>query len=551
MKDTLERTSALRSHAPRLALLVGLALVWRLILLALASDRIVWGDEPFYLWLGRNFFTGHGYTFTGYHDVHHTPGYPFLSGVLYLITGNMEMASDLLYAVFGALLVVPIYVIAHEMYGRRVASVAGILVSLWPAVTISVLYWGTLTEPPYFFFIYSGIDCGLLALRGRGRWPSFMTGAFLALAYLVRPEAIGYLVAVTGIILVVRLFERQLLSRRTWVTVTLIVVGYLVFFFPYAAYVRLNTGEWMITEKAGVTYVTSKSLAYGDTVTFDKMTWGLDSAGTEVFFFSPESYNVSIVQVIQEDPRDFLRLLKANVYGFIGSLFSVRLFSVWLLPLLFVGWLRRPWTRERLKTEFYLLGAISPVLGFLAFFIQDRYILAIVPGIVVWAASGLAELQDWLIATLRRIWPPLRQQQRLASTVIVVTTLLLVGYLAMTAPAVAQQAHSGSWRPEHRTIGLWMKDNLPAGGVIMTRYPAISFYADKTWIPTPNAPIADVLRYASLKGVDYWVIDERETSKLRPQFAPLLNGVAHPELEAVETDSAGDERLVVLKLKQE
>src|SRR5512132_599661 len=120
---------SLRTEVRLMALLTLAALAYRIVLVLLASDRIVWGDEPFYLWLGRNWLTGQGYTFTGYHDVHHTPLYPLLSGIFYLVTGNLQVASNAVYVLFGALLVVPVYTIAYEMYGRRVAILASILAS--------------------------------------------------------------------------------------------------------------------------------------------------------------------------------------------------------------------------------------------------------------------------------------------------------------------------------------------------------------------------------------------------------------------------------------
>jgi len=538
-----DRTS-IRRELPTIGVLTALSLIYRIALVT-GIDRIVWGDEPFYLWLGRNWLTGKGYTFTGYHDVHHTPLYPLLSGIVYLITGDLQMASNIVYVIFGALLVVPVYLIGYEMYGRRAGIIAAILASTWPAVTIAVLYWGTMTEPPYFFFVYSGIYCGLLALRERGRLPYLLAGAFFALAYLTRPEAIGYLVAVFVIIAAVRLFERKLFTRHALAGLALIVIGYLIFFFPYAYYVRQNTGEWMISEKAGVTYVTSKSLAYGDTVTFDKMTWGLDKAGTEVYFFSPESYNVSIIEVIRQDPMDFVRLVYVNTRRFVDSLLSTRLFAFWLVPLVALGWLKRPWPAERLKAEIYLLGAISPVLGFLVFFIQDRYILAILPGLIVWAANGLSEVIEWLVATVDTLWPSVKGRRWLRNTVGALPVLFMLVYLAFTVPIVVQAAQSGSWRPEHRTIGLWLRDHTPPGGTVMARYPAIAFYADKRWVPTPNAAIGDVLRYSRLKDATYWVLDERETVKLRPQFAPLLNVQQTTDLIPLYVDTSTSERLVV------
>ncbi|MCB0241209.1 MAG: hypothetical protein KDH08_21840, partial [Anaerolineae bacterium] len=29
-------------------------------------DRVVWGDEPFYLWIGKSLWAGAGYNFFGY-----------------------------------------------------------------------------------------------------------------------------------------------------------------------------------------------------------------------------------------------------------------------------------------------------------------------------------------------------------------------------------------------------------------------------------------------------------------------------------------------------
>jgi len=101
--------------------------------------RMVWGDEPFYLWLGRNWLTGGGYTFTGYSDVHHTPMYPLLSGVLYLLTHDMELASNICYVLFGMLLVIPIYWLGKEIYTRGAGYVSAILVAIYPAIATAPL----------------------------------------------------------------------------------------------------------------------------------------------------------------------------------------------------------------------------------------------------------------------------------------------------------------------------------------------------------------------------------------------------------------------------
>jgi hypothetical protein len=124
----------------------------------------------------------------------------------------------------------------------------------------------------------------------------------------------------------------------------------------------------------------------------------------------------------------------------------------------------------------------------------------------------------------------------------------VLGYLAATAPSVLRAAYTGSWRWEHRSIGLWLRDNTDAGGIVMARYPAMAFYADKRWVPTPNAPVADAMRYARIKNAAYWVVDERETLKLRPQFAPLAQGDTHPGLELLHSDTSSKEKIAVYTL---
>jgi 4-amino-4-deoxy-L-arabinose transferase-like glycosyltransferase len=222
------------SRRRHVAILAGLVLwaaavrTWVLI----QPQRIVWGDEPFYLWLGRNWLTGRGYSFTGYSDVHHTPLYPVLTGLFYLVTHNLELASDLCYLLFGILLVVPIYLLAREMYGRSVGYASAALVAIYPAIAVAPFFWGTLTEPPYYFFIYSGLFAALLALRRDKSWAYALAGGCFGLAYLTRPEAVAYL-GVVGVVLAgVRLFEKRLLARATVWGLVLYVVGFLLFFVP-------------------------------------------------------------------------------------------------------------------------------------------------------------------------------------------------------------------------------------------------------------------------------------------------------------------------------
>ena len=543
-------------------------------------QRMVWGDEPFYLWLGRNWLTGQGYSFTGYSDVHHTPMYPLLSGLFYLLTRNlvigeaatasrhllgeanaMELASNICYVLFGVLLVIPIYLLTKEMYGRRAAVVSAGLVAVYPAISTAPLFWGTLTEPPYYFFVYTGLFMVLLAMRREPRiergmeyrrwWGFLLAGMCFGLAYLTRPEAVAYVAVGGAVIVLVRLFEKRLLRRATVTSLVIYVVGFLLFFLPYVYYVYRVTGSWMVSEKAGVTFVTCIGLSESNTVAFDQATWGLDSTGLEVFFFSLESYHVNMLDVIRAYPAEFVQLVLRNVRRFVGGLLSLELFSYYLLPLMGVAFFKAAWDKRRAKGELLLLASLTPVLVFLLFFIQDRYIATLLPTLVIWLGLGVYELGVWLCDTVANLLAPreLRDFWRRALTALPVVALALL--LALLQPRVIQQYTStGSFRPEHRTVGLWLKDNVPPGSVIMSRYPAIAFYAESRWEPTPNASVPEVLKYAQANGVNYFVVDELEARDLRPQFLPLLGGENLPaELQLIHVDDSSSAKLAILILR--
>lgn len=549
MKATASKKSGGR-EVVTVALLVVAALVFRFLLSS--APRVIWGDEPFYLWLGRNWVTGQGYTFTGYSDVHHTPLYPFMTGLLYLLTGDMALSSRIWYIICGALLALPIYGIAREIYDRRAGYIAAALLVIYPALSAAVLYWGTLTEPPYYLLVYSGLYMALLALRRKSLpWTYAAAGVFFGLAYLTRPEAIAYLIAIGVLLAFVRLLERDLFKGRTLLGLTLFVLGFALFFAPYAYYVHEHTGSWMISEKAGVTFVTGLGLSRGDTAAFDKATWGLDSTGLEVFFFSPESYNVSMLDYILDQPHEFARLVYENTVKFANSLFSWRLFPYYLTPLIALALWRSPWSKERTKAELLLWASLTPSLTFVLFFVQDRYIATLLPTLLIWLAVGVRDMGDWLSGTIQNL---LGEKLTTAwwNAIAILPLIPVLVLCGLLVPRALAETSRGSFRPAHRTVGLILKEGgLSSETVVMCRYPAIAFHAGTRWVPTPNAEYEEVLRYARHKGADYWIVDERETVKLRPQFASLIHGTPPVELELVMRLKDEGETLVVYRFRKQ
>src|SRR5688572_12243338 len=116
----------IRLFHPAIIALAAAAVILR-VGLSFALPRTIKWDEPAYLLAGYNLLRGNGFTYTGYPELHFPPLYPFVSGLFYLCVGDFERASNLIYALFGGLLVFPVFVLARRIYGIKTAWLATIL----------------------------------------------------------------------------------------------------------------------------------------------------------------------------------------------------------------------------------------------------------------------------------------------------------------------------------------------------------------------------------------------------------------------------------------
>jgi len=255
----------------------------------------------------------------------------------------------------------------------------------------------------------------------------------------------------------------------------------------------------------------------------------------------------------------FLAVIYLNIQTFARTLIDWTLYPYVLLPLVALGLLSRGWTRERSLREAFLIVSILPVISFLLFYIQARYLVPLVPLFVLWAAHGLARLGDWLIGTMVELLTPrtgdeeregrpywhIRKGWRSVLEALP-TALIMVGLVLAQPMVVSKVTSVGGLSMMHKQLGEELASQV-SGATIMCRYPAIAFHADATWMPTPNAEWTEVLPYARHKGADYFVIDQREL-RYRPQFKELLLVEnLPPELELVTVREADDERLVVYR----
>ncbi|MEA3335652.1 MAG: glycosyltransferase family 39 protein [Chloroflexota bacterium] len=554
LEEAPDKTSGVTGSLSRnewLVLLAIMLLAAAIRAVTISSPRIVWGDEPFYLWLGQNLWQGGGYSIFGeYAGVHFPPLFPALAGGLAPLTGGLYNASNLLYIICGALLILPLYGIARRLHGIQAARVTGLFAAMLPALTVGVLAWGTMTEPFYLLAIATAIYGLIWAMEQGSMGGYLLMAASLGLAYLTRTEAMVFALLAFLLLAVTRIVRKDPVGAvlaRTGLSALL----FLLIASPYVIYLQRETGRWSLSGAAGMAYVSMEGLANDDAAAFDQATWQLEPDSDEVYMFAPSSEGQGLLSALLADPARILRRLWSNSQELIQLLFSIRLVPVLLAGLAVLGLFGRAWTPQRFRGELALLASLASPLSYLPFFITDRYLAGfLIPGLI-WAGAGMVVLVAWLIGTSSNLF----RKDLPASWTRLLMALPLLFFLTLMLWQGRQLGtivtHTHSFQPGHLDAAAELRERGAAGdSVVMARYPAIAFHAGTAWIPTPASTWPEVLAYARDRDADFLVMDAWE-AKLRPQLSFLmLPQEAPPQLRYLTSVGCGPDDVVIYQFQE-
>ena len=524
-----------------LLLLVAAAIVLRLAV-SLYVPRVIKWDEPVYLLLGYNLLAGNGFTYTGHPELHFTPLYPAVAGIFHLLTGDYEKASNLAYALFGGLLLVPVFVIAQKIYGVKTAWLATVLTAVFPALNVSVLFWGTLTEPLYLFLLYGALAFLLLGLEHDSLRMFPAAGTLLGLAYLTRPEAVVYV----GVFFVfVCMWLLKAIKRaRTWYALASFILPFVLMAVPYIGYLHVHTGQWMISGK--VAYVWQEASASNAKNKFGSNLM----PGGETAWISPERFEATTLPSVQTNPEAIWARVIKNVRKFKGQFFEGGNFWWGLSPLVVIALFKQPWDRLRLRREAFLITIICVLmLTFLPVFYQTRFFAPAFPVLLIWTAQGAIYLGGWIQDTVEQ-WsdslcgPNIKLLLRWLPASI--TTSLMIFMI----PSVAQGWIATTFYGE-KEAGLWLRLHTPLEAIVMTEELGVALYANRRWVDSPRTDWISFLRYTREKGVNFFVVRNFKLDEQQPELARILQK-GTPQLELVssfeEAHMAGSVKTLVYRL---
>ncbi len=180
--------------------IVLLALVLRFAAIA-ADDGYRPGNDAFeYDYIARSIADGNGYPPTGYllqggPTAVRGPGYPYLLGATYALSGDSRTAGRLVGAGLGALSVLLLYLLTRRIWGRRVGLVAAALAAVFPPLVL--LSRDLVSETLFIPLMLGALLCVLNFRRSGGalRWAA-AAGALCGVAALTRNTGFALLLPV-------------------------------------------------------------------------------------------------------------------------------------------------------------------------------------------------------------------------------------------------------------------------------------------------------------------------------------------------------------------
>ena len=534
-----------KRHTFAIAAIIVAAFLLRLELTHSLPRMVKW-DESDYLLLGRNLVTGHGYT-TGFEpEIHHPPFFPLITGAIYLAVGDLEKSSDIAYALFGGLMLLPIFVLARRIYGYPTAYLAAILLAIYPVLTVVGLYWGTMLEPLYIFLLFGALVTWLIGMEERRPGMMAVAGMMFAMGFLTRPEPVVYF----GIFFLVSLFWRfrNLVAKGTRLRLCAsFVVAFLLTAAPYLVYMHAQTGHWTLSEKGPITWQQGSYILKDDWVGFDWVYTRLDSSGHQVYYNSPEREKWSLIGTILSDPKAFIARTyeSARILGHLAL--SNNFVIPLLLPFVVISLTHKAWDRRRLGYEVFLTSAFliqaAVILPFANLLL--RYLVPVIPVFLIWTANGAVAAGVWLRDSAEACWGR-ALKPALSACVLCLPAAAAVAEIIHVTPDVARR------EIEHEKFGYkfaaqWLKKNSSPDAIVLADDSNVTVYGERRKIFSPHCDLTHLMSYARYHKADYLLTNETMLLKIRRELSIILDK-GTPELELVFSYKEPNERTLLYRI---
>ena len=489
-----------------------------------ASGNAVWSAPPRYdgagyAVLARALLEGQGYRAIDHPDrprhAHFPPGYPLLLAAAWRLTGTSTATAHAV----SVLCTVGASLAAWCWFRRLMSPLGALLLGL--AVSVNWLWartGGAIQSEPLYMLL--GQLTILLAARG-GRASGRSTAAWaaravglgmlLAACLLTRQVAVGLAMAI--------LIDRAL--RRRWRETLVIAATSVIFTLPWLV--------WIATlGPAGRTQ--ADLLLQGPDSWFERVT------GQLVFYVRriPDQVTGPFVEVGTVFQRSRIVSIAADVWAVAGT------------AIITFGWVRS------LHRPRWRLAGLVPLCTLLVLLVwpfteAGRFLIPLIPWILVGAVEGLAGLFRWPRPSRRRLiaaglvlglaglfrWPRPSRRRLIAAGLVLAASLPYSAYTLVTGKARAAEAS----QRDFDAACAWLATQADQAGPVLTRHPGEVYWqtgrpalevATSERLGDRDADADAIARTIDAYHVAYLLIDQERYANAAP--SPLERFVArYPE----------------------
>jgi len=512
---------------------------------AVTRDVVIENEGAEYTRIGVNLAADKGYVgLMGGPQLVFPPLYPMLIRTGLFFAHSPVASARAVSIAAGTLLVPLVFLIVSAAYERRSAWIAALISGLHPfligfsASTYADCLYTTLLAGIVYF--------ALLSLRLPPIRCFIALGSLLGLAYLTKAEMIAEIAVLPVLISAVGAWKHRLKYALSGAALVLACSALLAS--PYVAYLSRHAHHLRLEGTSEETFVLTSRLNAG--MDIYRAENGLSDTGQQEgpllstqYVFGTSAYP----HTLTEFARFFLLASSRNV----RELYEGLALYVWLplLTLCLFGLFRSAWSQERALVELVLLSmfplACIPVL--IAPFLSLRFVLPMMPFVIIWSAKGIDELGDWVQQTVDNLMSVRRPGVYLCIATIAFLSAMILILGGKNARHVDCFKEADATSMYLKEAGLALAKRA-SGKVIVDTGTVVAFYSGATWMGMPFAPAPVILRYFEQHHPDFIVINRlirqedglAEALKKDPDAHPLSLNPSSP-LTIYEWERAGAE----------
>lgn len=449
------------------------------------------------------------------------PFHPLYSALVAAAHGpiaDWETAAVFVSVLCGSLAVAALYFFVRELHGRAAAWIAALVLAVHPG---AIEYTGDIqSEGTYLLcFLVSAL---LLwrALRDRRPTLGLLGGLAAGLAYLARPEGLG-IALVAGALVLFEGRKQGAPFRRPLLLAGAIGLGAALLVAPYVGFLRVQTGEWALTQKKSIAVMTG--LEAPPRHGADPLLSKLNRAGrrAEDRLIARESLESQEPPSPSSPPRpSALRRYASAIFDVART--HLRALRYESMALLLAGLAMGGWGRPGRRARFVgaIVAGYALVLLLLAAnlgYVSGRHALPAVTLTLGYVASGALALARW---AGRRYGPG-------AGRGLLVGLLLIVAAIGLGKALPPDRTGSIA----EREAAEWLASQGPPVRGLAARKRRIAYYADSPFVKIRSDERTAGVLWA--RGASHLILDN-EASRyptLRaslPDEAVLLHRIESP-----------------------